>query len=150
MKKIISILLSLQIIIFPAYVCANEPKTQFLKKGNRAPYDGIIINDIAQAKMIAEKKEKERICNLEKKYLKMRQDADCKLQSDLMKINLNSLQNKHNSLMEIKKEEIKKLNKIILSKSETKMIWWVGLGFLGGIVVTVGSFLLVAQVRKVN
>lgn len=147
--KTLSLFLSLSIVLLPLYAY-TEPKTTMLKKTEKAPYDGVLLNSEAQAKLIAEKKEKERLCKLEKDFLSMRAKATCQRSMSNLKIDLNIANKKYDSIIKIKDNEIQRLQEIALKKKSSNKGWWIGLGALGGIVVTVATFLLVSQVRKVG
>lgn len=148
MKQIISIFLCSQLIFYS--IAYAEPKSIFVKEGDKSPFSGLLLNDEAQAKIIAEKQEKEKLCDLEKKYLKMRSELDCKRDTDNLKIDLISERKKYDEILKIKDNEINQLQKIASKNPNSHAGWWIALGSFGGVVLTVSMFLIVSQVKKVD
>ena len=148
-KCLVAVLIA-QMVCLPLLAHSDEPMAVVVQKGAPAPFTGLLLNAEAQAKMIAEKNEAKRTCDLETKYLTMRGKADCDLQVNAAKIDLDAQKKKYDAITSIKDEEIKRLNEIALKSSNSNTHWWIALGMAGGIIITVSSFLLVKQLNKVE
>lgn len=146
-KIVIIAVLTAQIAILPTLAYANTPQTTIIEAGQPAPYDGLLLNLAAQAKVIAEKKKIEEKCALETNYLKMRGKTDCDLQINRAKVELDALQKKYEAITSIKEAEIRRLQDIaIKNKSNDK--WWLTIGVVGGIVATVAVFFAASYAIK--
>ncbi len=71
LNKMIALTLAL-LMSFPAYVLADEPeetpKIHNIKKNERAPYDGVLLNPQAAAEVFANKSYFEQECELKIKF----------------------------------------------------------------------------------
>jgi hypothetical protein len=149
MKRFLSVLLVFATLFSPLAVYA-EPTITPIEKGQPAPYDGSLLNNEALAKIMAEKQKAKELCELENKYLKMRSEVDCDLKVNNAKIELDAAKKKYDAVVQIKQEEIERLQKLALKNDNNNHKWWLAGGVIAGVLVTVGAFLLVAQVQKVN
>lgn len=150
MIRLLSIFLSVQLVFLPTLAYAENvaPKAQLLKKGQRAPYEGLLLSKEAQAKMIAEKEEAKRLCKLEIQYLTMRGNQDCKYKVDLHKIEIDSLEKKHKTIIKLKDEEIGRLQEIAVKNPNSNAKWWLTGGVVVGILVSIATFFAVAEISK--
>ena len=91
----------------------------------------------------APQREREK-CELKLKQQKEKLEALHKLQVDTLQLQLDSLTEKHESLMLIKNKEIEDLTKAALKRPNDYSIWWA----TGGVAVGVLSTLLIASALK--
>ena len=151
MIKCIVPFLTVQLIFLPIVTYANDiPKAIVLNQGDKAPFAGLLLNDASQAKMIAEGKEKEKLCKLETDYLSMRGKVDCELKTTTAKIDLDAQKKKYDAVVKIKDDQINSLNKVAIesSKSESNYKWWLAGGVVVGVLISVGTFFAVAEMQK--
>jgi len=150
MNRFLTIFLSLQLCIIPAFAFA-APTITPLKKGDKAPYAGSLLNNEALAKIQVESQAAKAKCELEYSYLKMRGQLECDLKTNKLKIDLDTSNKRYSAIIPIKDKEIRRLQDIALDADKSSAYkWWLAGGVIVGIVITVGAFLLAAQVQKVN
>jgi len=148
MKQILILILTLT-MIFPAYVFAQEaPKITDIQEGQSAPFTGTLLNPAAAAQIIAEKENMESECKLRYDYIKSREQAKCDLLINNLNISLDITQKKYESIINIKDDEIKRLNEIALENSGDYSHWWAAGGFIVGALVSIGIFYAAAQAAK--
>ena len=140
MKQIISILVAIAIIFAPTAILAQEetkPKISNLKLGERAPFDGILLDAWAFSEMMAKMEVDTERFKLELDYLGKKKDAEWRLKYDSLQVSFDSLQFKYSSILEIKDNEIKVLREIAIDKKDYT-VWWYAGGFLSGVVLCLG------------
>ena len=147
MNKFISSFLGLCILFCPT-LGYTEPTATPMIKGDKAPYNGTLLNNEALAKIMTEKQEAKEKCELENKYLQMRGKVDCDLKVNNAKIDLEAVKEKHKAIVEIKQKEIERLQKIALKNDGRNHKWWLAGGLAAGVLITVGAFLLATQAQK--
>ena len=155
MKLIIPLLILT--FIFPAHLFADTPpspnppetetpKVTGIEKGEPAPYSGVLLNSIAAAEIFAEKKYLGIDCDLRVKYAVQREMVRMQLLLDNTTASLNSLQQRHDSINEIKDKEIAELTKIATNKNDYST-WWAAGGVIVGIAL---SLAVVYGVQQIN
>mgnify|MGYP003995569323 CR=1 FL=1 len=124
---------------FPAYAMADEteetPKIHNIKKDERAPYDGVLLNPQAAAEVFANKSYFQQECELKIKFQVDKEKAKLQLLLDSQKVSYDSLEKKYIAIINIKDQEIDKLSSIALGKKDYSSFWTVG-GMLAGIGLT--------------
>lgn len=136
MNKLIAVLL---LCIFPLAVTAEEkPIIKPLLKGQKAPFNGVLFNDLAVAQSIADKEYSGEQCRLYSKYIEDREKAKCDLFIKNIQADFDALEKKYNSVVEIKSQEIERLQEIALSKPNSNSHWWFVGGILSGVIITIG------------
>jgi len=154
MYRFLSFLLIFQFIFAPVFVYAEEttdtPLITNIKKGDLAPYDGSLLNKEALAKIQTEYDKQKKLCELETEYLTTRQKIDCDLKISAAKIELEALKKKYDSVVQIKQDEIERLQDLAIKNDGSNNKWWLAGGVAAGVLITVGMFLLVVQVQKVQ
>ena len=155
MNKFVAIFVAIQICFLPVMAYADPvsgtPMITPLKKGSKAPYSGSLLNNAALAKIKTEKEAAKERCELENKYLKMRGKTECDLKVQNAKIELDVSQKKFGTIIKIKDDEIERLQDIAIKSSKgSSHKWWLAGGIVVGVAITVGAFLLAAQVQKVQ
>jgi len=144
-NKLVSLILCF-LLAFPASVYAEpeqppESSTELslgtftlLKKQDKAPFTGFLIDQTGMAKLLAETEFKIQQLVLEHKFSLQSSEALWKLKLENSQTSLTSLQEKHSSLLAIKDNEIKRLSDIAMESPNDYNAWW----FVGGIVLGVG------------
>tara|TARA_Y100000034_G_scaffold1501_1_gene1898 strand:- start:200 stop:631 length:432 start_codon:yes stop_codon:yes gene_type:complete len=137
MNKIIAVLL---LILFPFTLFADElPKISPLSEGDPAPFSGVLYNPAAVAETIAQKEFLIEQHELNLSALKERLDAECNLKISNLQADLDAFKTKYDSMTEIKDEEIKKLQNIVLKQTNEYSHWWFVGGILTGTLITIGA-----------
>ena len=146
MKKVISILL---IIIFLPTLCFAQGKVSVLKKGQKAPFDGILLDKQAEAVMAAKRESAVKICELERTYLEKHCQVACKLDISILNAQLSSQKTKHKELMVLKEQELKRLNEALReSQKPSYNNLWFAAGLVTGVGLSLGIFYAAVQTAK--
>ena len=128
-------------ILFLASLVSAEPLMTSLSEGQVAPFAGRLFNDEAVASIIAGKEFAEQQCEIQMSLDYSLQLAEKQLAIDYLGIEKETLQKKHEALIEIRDEEIQSLRKHI----NPKRSMWV---FFGGF--TLGTASSLATYYAVN
>jgi hypothetical protein len=112
MKQLLSIILVI-LFAFPAW--AQEGVITEIQKGKRAPFTGVLLDAKAAAKVLTDQK-----------YTA----EECKSQERLAQI------------LEIKNEEIGRLQDLALDSPNDYTLWWLTGGVVGGIILTTSIFVV--------
>jgi len=146
-SKIISLILCFSLVYTPVCLAENTPipkgKITGLSKGEHAPYTGVLLDNIAAAKIFSDKKYLKEQFDLKLQYELGKQKARLDLTIQSQKASLDSLQEKHTTLMKLKDDEIKRLSDLAAGK-EDYTTWWT----VGGVIVGIG--LTIAVVYAVD
>ena len=140
-NKITAIILCFSLAWAPvcfADVPLPQGKLTGLNKGEEAPYSGVLLDNIAAARIFTDKKYFEEQWQLKLQYELGKQKASLDLIIQSQKASLDALQEKHISLMKIKNDEINRLSDIAAGKKDYST-WWA----VGGVVVGIGLTLAV-------
>ena len=153
-SKILAVSIMVLIVLTPVQVAGQEVvslqgKVTAISKGQEAPYAGTLLDEIASAKMIADKKYAalELELKLRKEFAK--EFADKKMSYDILKSDFDSLQKTHTALMEIKEKQITNLNELLKEEMgpDYTSLWFAG-GILVGIIVSVSIFFAATEIKK--
>jgi len=141
MKRILPLLLSINLVAAPLYAVEPEekPKVTDIKKGQKAPFDGILYNYLADAQMSAVREKEDLECELSTSYLVKREKAKCDLAVNSATVSLAATQKKYEAILKIKDNEITRLTKIAMNNPNS----YNSLYFSGGAIVGVGLSVLI-------
>ena len=162
MNKCVAILCAFLIAWIPVVAHADEPsppaiaadsinlgKVSQLRKGQHAPFSGILLSETAAARLFADLKFTERECQLRlTKELKIN-TVQLTSQIDALKLRLEVETTRTTSLLAVKDERIK-----FLEKNWRPTPWyesgefWFAIGIVGGILITVASGYAISQAGK--
>ena len=153
MKQITSLILIFSMaLLYPTSLLAQEvdntPKLTDVKEGDVVPFDGVLFNSTAAAELLANKKFIDLDCKLKIDFKLEKQMARDTLLNESLQISLDAANIKHESIIEIKDNEIGRLNDLVVEVSSTNVEWWVAGGFLAGTVVSLGIFFAAAEAGK--
>ena len=116
-KKILSILLCFMMIALPNVVLADQSgKVTGLKKGDSAPYEGVLFDPISAAKLLADKEYQNNECNLKTNFEIGKLEAEHSLEINNIKSGCDLFKDRYNSILEINNKEIDRLQKMALEK----------------------------------
>ena len=152
MKSFLALLLVFN-LAFPVNLYAQEitedqPIVMDLKKGQRAPFNGVFLNSMAAAGMLANQKFTEEDCRLSTEYELEKQKARLDLMLQSVKLSLESTESKYTSLLEIKDDEISRLQEISLESPNDYSTWWFVGGVTAGVLLSIGIFALSVEASK--
>ena len=120
-------------------------KFTFLKKGEKAPYEGTLFDPVAVAKVIADKKYQEEKCKVELDYEKAILKAGCDRDTQYLKYVLDIEKNKHDAIYKAQKEEIQTLRS--LAKGDNTTLWAI-IGFALGAGTSIAIFYAATEIAK--
>ena len=104
---------------FPMLSLAQEvPKIKPMNQGEVAPFPGVLFNSAAVAQSIAEKEYNAEQCRLRIGYIEQREEIKCDLLVSTVKVEVDFLQKKYDSILKIKDEEVNRLLKICFRKTK--------------------------------
>jgi hypothetical protein len=138
LNKLLCVFLSV-LLAYPSIALAEEdepPKIHNIKKNERAPFDGVLLNPTAAAKILADKSFYEKECDLRIKYEVDKESAKLNTVLKNQKVACESLENRYAAIIKIKDEEIKRLSSIVIDKKDYSTLWLTG-GVLAGIGLTI-------------
>lgn len=141
----------LSIFMFSIPVYAQEPTITNLKKGDKAPEDGALLNSKALSKILVEKEMSKRRCEVEKQYEVAKESA--KYQKDLnnAKIDYQVLSKKYEISDKLKSEELNRVLKETKenNKNDYSKWWYIG-GIITGVAATVLVLYATTEIKNIN
>lgn len=126
----------------------EEPAITDIREGQTAPFTGTLLNPAAVAQMLAEQEANQTECELRIQYAEDRQQAMCSLSLDSTVASLEALQERYNSIMEIKNDEIERLTEIALEADNGDYShWWFTGGIVIGVAATIGIAFAISEIK---
>ena len=123
---------------FPSF--SNDLVVEGIQKGQKAPYNGIIMDAPSAAKVIAEREYEIEKCEIKIAHEKKKKDSLCSLKTDILDAKLKAEIEKNSEVRKIKDEEIARLTKVLEETSADYSEWWFVGGFVAGILTSIGVF----------
>ena len=155
MKNIIPILIFC--LVFPAHLLAEPPqpntdeentaKVTGIKKGEEAPYNGVLLNTAAAAKIFADKEYSAKECELRINYEVQKEILRMQLLLDTTKVSLEATQTKYDAIVKIKDNELERLSKIALKPKNDYSSLWASGGVLVGIGLTIAVVYAIGELK---
>jgi hypothetical protein len=146
------------LLMFPASVFANEtpPTSQpdsglslgsftLLQENQPAPYAGFLFDRQGVSKLLTETEFAVRELRLRHNFELDKGNALWQLKLDNALAANTSLQERQDSLIKIKDDEILRLQEISLDKPNDYSVWWFAGGVVAGIFVSIGVFYAAAE-----
>ena len=121
-------------ILFLLSLASAEPLMLRVERGQSVPFDGRLFNDEAVASILADSEAVTQQCEIRKDLEWKVQMADLQYKHDVLTAEYQSLEYKHQQMLEIRDEEIEVLRK----QGSTKRSTWM---FLGGFALGTGASL---------
>jgi len=131
------ILLSL-LFSFPVF--ADEIVAEPITKGQRAPFNGIILDGPSAAKVISAHEYATEKCKIKSEHDVKKAKANCELEKDILAAKLQSLHEKHTAITKIKDTEITRLQGALRDVSADYSEWWFVGGVIAGIATSIAIF----------
>tara|TARA_R100000008_G_scaffold58625_1_gene36434 strand:- start:75 stop:524 length:450 start_codon:yes stop_codon:yes gene_type:complete len=141
MQKAISFLLiSILALLQPLSALAQSPTVTDLEKGQVAPYSGVLFNPEAAAQLLAQQKYADAECELKIDLEIDKLGAQMDLINESLKASLKATENKYESIIDIKNDEINRLTDIAVNSDADYTHWWTAGGFVAGALVSLAIF----------
>ena len=145
MKQLLSIFLVI-LFAFPAW--AQEGVITEIQKGQQAPFTGVLMDAKAAAKVLTEQKYTAEECRLEMdreiELLRAKLELDLKITN----AKLAGSEERLAQILEIKNEEIGRLQELALERPNDNSHWWLAGGVLGGIVLSIAVFAVAVEIKS--
>lgn len=145
MKQLLSIFLVI-LFAFPAW--AQQGVITEIQKGSPAPFTGVLMDPAAAAKVLTDQKYTAEECRIEMdrelELLKAKLELDLKITN----AKLAGSQERLAQILQIKNEEIGRLQDLALDRPNDYTLWWLTGGVVGGIVLTVSIFVVAMETSK--
>ena len=144
--KILPFLLCSLLLFQPALYAAGKSTT--LKKNQKAPFPGTLLDTEAVAKILADKNLAKLKCDLKLSTESAKMKALHDLKYNSCKINLDVERAKLKQLITLKNNEIERLQKIVLKPKRDLTILWFTIGVAIGVGSTIGIAFAIKEVSK--
>ena len=150
-KSIVSLVSCFLIIAAPLQAKTQEEGlVTNLSKGQTAPYDGVLFDFEATARILADQEYGLLECKLQLEFFQKKQENLYNLEMSKLQISLDSLEEKHKTILNIKDKEIYELQEIVKGKSNsdfTRELWF-GSGIVLGVLASLTIFYISVKVVK--
>ena len=148
-KQLVSLFIVLSLCLTPALVHAQEAgKVINLLKDEPAPYDGVLFDEQAAAKLLADKEYEQIECKLKIDYEMEKIKAKHMLEMATLQASFDAIKKQNISILEIKDSEIKRLQELALKNPNENSHWWFTGGAAVGIVTSILIFYAAVEVRE--
>ncbi len=149
MQKAISFLLiSILVLLQPLSALAQSPTVTDLEKGQIAPYSGVLFNPEAAAQLLAQQKYADAECELKIDLELDKLGAQMDLINESLKVSLRATENKYDSIIKIKNDEIDRLTSLAINSDADYTHWWTAGGFVVGALVSLAIFYAAVETSK--
>jgi hypothetical protein len=131
----------------PAFA-QDAPRYTHLEEAEAAPFAGTLFNPSATAQLLADNQYSFEECDLRVEYEIARTTATMQFQIDSLQISYDSLDERHNLLMDIKNNEIDTYRELALQQPNKNNNWWLAGGVIVGIGLTLGTLNAASEIMK--
>ncbi len=142
--------IAISILAFLPSVAFAGPKVKTLATGEKAPFAGTLMSPEAVAQIVAETETARDECKLRESFAQDREKAKCDLTVSNVQASLDALTGKHQTIVDIKNDEIERISKIALDRPGKYNHWWFGGGVVVGIVTSIAIFYAAVEVSGVK
>ncbi len=119
-----------------------------LNLGDTAPFSGILLDSTAAAKAIVDRRYSELRYELKLDLEIKKLSAEYELKLGNLQFRYDGLEDRHTSILQIKDNEISRLQEIIKDKPNDYSHWWAAGGFIVGALLSVGIFYAAVETSK--
>jgi len=126
----------------------DAPRYTHLDEAEAAPFAGTLFNPAATAQLLTDSQYSFEECDLRVEYEIARTTANMQFQIDSLQISYDSLDERHNLLMEIKNDEIDTYRELALEQPNKNNHWWMAGGVVAGIGLTLGTLYAASEIMK--
>jgi hypothetical protein len=149
MQKAISfILISILVLLQPLSALAQSPTVTDLEEGQTAPYSGVLFNPEAAAQLLAQQKYADAECELKIDLEIDKLGAQMDLINESLKVSLRATENKYDSIIQIKNDEINRLTDLAVNSDADYTHWWTAGGFVVGALVSLAIFYAAVETSR--
>ena len=147
-KQLVSFFIVLSLCLTPALVHAQEAgKVINLLKDEPAPFDGVLFDEQAAAKLLADKEYEQIECKLKIDYEMEKIKAKHMLEMATLQASFDAIKKQNISILEIKDAEILRLQELAIKNPNSNAHWWMAGGVTAGIITSIAIFYAAVEVR---
>jgi len=149
-KKILALYL-ISFFVFPPIVFAEGAEEVSydivnIKKGDPAPFDGVLLSPAAAAQIAVDKKFEDADCELRVEYELQLQKRDYELQLSFKDVEIHTWKDKYEAMMILKSTQIEDLRELALKPKPADGPLFVALGFGIGTLTSLGIFAISTEI----
>ena len=156
MKLFIPLLIFMLIFPTPAFAnppesSTNEvdpPKITGIRTGEPAPYDGVLLNTSAAARVFVDKEYTAKECELRINFEVQKESLRMQLLLDTTRASLEATEKRYTSILVIKDGEIERLSEIASNTPNDHSVWWAVGGIVAGVGLTLAVLYSVQEVKN--
>tara|TARA_Y100000310_G_scaffold104983_2_gene103293 strand:+ start:2087 stop:2533 length:447 start_codon:yes stop_codon:yes gene_type:complete len=148
MKRIISLVTVLTFLASTAMAQIVPPKIEGITKGTPAPYDGVLLNMPAAAKILVEEKYSASEYELRLGFHLEEQAARFRKEIDLLNVTIDNMATTNQLVLDLRDKEITRLQDLVLRESNDYSTLWASGGIVVGVAATIAMFFLVQEVSQ--
>jgi hypothetical protein len=147
-NRLISQILTITMLSAAPAFAQDAPRYTHLEEAEAAPFAGTLFNPSATAQLLADNQYSFEECDLRVEYEIARTTATMQFQIDSLQISYDSLDERHNLLMDIKNNEIDTYRELALQQPNKNNNWWLAGGVIVGIGLTLGTLNAASEIMK--
>jgi hypothetical protein len=147
-NRFISQILTITMLSASPAFAQDTPRYTHLEEAEAAPFAGTLFNPSATAQLLADNQYSFEECDLRVEYEIARTTATMQFQIDSLQISYDSLDERHNLLMDIKNNEIDTYRELALQQPNKNNNWWLAGGVIVGIGLTLGTLNAASEIMK--
>ena len=146
-KRLLLFCLVLSLLV-PNVAHTQDNTVLSVRKGDPAPFDGVLLSLDAAAKVLNDKRFSDEECDLRLEYQLNLLKENYELQLDFKDIEITSWKDRYESMMILKTAENDRLTDLIVKQKPSQGPLWVALGFGVGTLTSLGIFALSTEIVK--
>lgn len=151
-RRILTVLIILSIVAVPSAAYGSQPalsgKVYSIKKDEKAPYAGVLLDSIASAKMITSEKYLRAEVELELRKEFQKEIINKNLSLELLQVEFNNYKSLNENILSIREEEITNLNAALKEEMTDYSHWWFAGGVVAGVLLSIGIFYASVEIGK--
>lgn len=119
-----------------------------IKEGEPAPFDGTLLKPDAMATIFATHDAEIAECKLKAQHDLEKQQIDCELDVQKIEYDFGSYKVTASAIIEEKDKELEKLYDLLKKQNKDETPLWIGVGFAGGIITSIGMIYVYEAIKK--
>jgi hypothetical protein len=119
-----------------------------IKQGEPAPFDGTLLKPDAMATIFATHDAEIAECKLKAQHDLEREQIECELDVQKIEYDFGSYKVTASAIIEEKDKELQKLYELLKTQNKNQTPLWIGVGFAGGIVTSIGMIYVYEAIKK--
>jgi hypothetical protein len=147
--KILSLFLAATLVVLPVHAMAQQGgKITSLQEGDPAPFNGILLDTTASARLLTDKEYQDEECDIKISYELEKIKARHALEMGIIENKVVLLEESSSSILSLKNAEIARLQELALKNPNDNANWWFTGGVVAGIVTSIVIFYAAVETSK--